>query len=284
MISNSPYTGMRAIMIFVFLLLSSPGITHGPWQSLAPGMDLGTFSASQPSKSGDSLITILRIDPDLWSLEFIGLSLEDESSGRTARQWSKAHRLTAVINAGMYGTDYRTHVGYLRFREHLNNDNVNAYQSVAAFDPRRDGLPHFRIFDLDSPEVSMETILQDYASLVQNLRLIKRPGQNRWHQQDKMWSEAALGEDESGRILFIFCRSPYTMHDLNNELLGLGIGLVAAQHLEGGPQAQLYIEVGEVEFEISGSHGTSFRENDGISVAWPIPNVLGIRPLASATK
>jgi len=275
---------MRAIIFFVFLLLTSPGITHGPWQSLAPGMDLGTFSASRPSSAGDSRITILRIDPDLWSLEFVGLSFDSESSALTARQWSKAHHLTAAINAGMYGTDYRTHVGYLRLREHLNNDNVNAYKSVAAFDRRRDGLPHFRIFDLDSPGVSMETILQDYASLVQNLRLIKRPGQNRWSQQQKMWSEAALGEDESGRILFIFCRSPYTMHDLNNELLRLDIDLVAAQHLEGGPQAQLYIHAGEVEFEISGSHGTSSRENDDISVAWPIPNVLGVRPRVSATR
>jgi len=275
---------MRAIMFFVLLLLTSPGITHGPWQSLAPGMDLETFPASRLSNAGDSRITILRIDPALWSLEFIGLSLDSESSGRTARQWSKAYGLTAAINAGMYGTDYRTHVGHLRFREHVNNDNVNAYKSVAAFDPRRDGLPHFRIFDLDSPGVSMETILQDYTSLVQNLRLIKRPGQNRWRQQEKTWSEAALGEDESGRILFIFCRSPYSMHDLNNELLRLGIGLVAAQHLEGGPQAQLYINAGEMEFEISGSHGTSSRENDGISVSWPIPNVLGVRPRVTATK
>lgn len=275
---------MRATIFFVFLLLTSPGITHGPWQALAPGMDLGTFPASRPSSSGDSRITVLRIDPALWSLEFVGVSLDDESSARTARQWSKAHRLTAAINAGMYGTDYRTHVGYLRFREHINNDNVNAYKSVAAFDPRRDGLPLFRIFDLDSPGVSMESISQDYASLVQNLRLIKRPGQNRWSPQKKMWSEAALGEDESGRMLFIFCRSPYTMHDLNNELLRLGIGLVAAQHLEGGPQAQLYIHAGEVEFEISGSHGTSSRENDDISVSWPIPNVLGVRPRVATNR
>jgi hypothetical protein len=275
---------MRAIIFIVFLLFTSQGMTHGPWQSLAPGMDLATFSASQPSSSGDSRITVLRIDPDLWSLEFIGLSLNDESSGLTARQWSKAHGLTAAINAGMFGTDYSTHIGYLRFRDHLNNDNVNGYQSVAAFDPRQDGLPHFHIFDLDSPGVSMEMILRDYASVVQNLRLIKRPGQNRWRQQERMWSEAALGEDEAGRILFIFCRSPYTMHDLNNELLRLDIGLVAAQHLEGGAQAQLYINAGEVESELSGSHGTSFHENDGISVAWPIPNILGVRPRASATK
>ena len=59
----------------------------------------------------------------------------------------------------------------------------------------------------------------------------------------------------------------YTTHDLNIEPLRLGIGLVAAQHLEGGPQAQLYIHVGDVEFDISGSHGKSFREVDGISVS-----------------
>jgi hypothetical protein len=232
-------TGMRAIIFFVFVLFTSPGMAHGPWQSLAPGLDLATFSASQPSSSGDSRITVLRIDPDLWSLEFIGLSLDEEtSSGWTAQQWSKAHGLTAAINAGMFATDYRTHVGYLRFREHLNNDKVNGYQSVAAFDPRQDGLPRFHIIDLDSPGVSMETILRDYASAIQNLRLIKRPGQNRWRQQEKMWSEAALGEDKAGRILFIFCRTPYTMHDLNNELLRLDRGhTTASGGTHGSPAA-----------------------------------------------
>jgi hypothetical protein len=275
---------MRAILLFFLLLLAPPSMVAGAWQSLAPGMELGKFSAGQPSRSGDSRITILRMDPNLWALEFIGLSLDDSSSGRTARQWSEAHRLTAAINAGMFGTDYSTHIGYLRFRNHVNNDNVNVYQSVAAFDPRRDGLPLFRIFDLDEPGISMQSILQDYASAVQNLRLIKRPGQNQWTQQEKTWSEAALGEDESGRILFIFCRSPYSMHDLNNELLGLGIGVVSAQHLEGGPQAQLYVNAGGIELEMSGSHGTSFSDNADISAAWPIPNVLGVRPRETGTR
>jgi hypothetical protein len=39
-----------------------------------------------------------------------------------------------------------------------------------------------------------------------------------------------------------------------------------------------------VEFEISGSHGTSSRENDDISVSWPIPNVLGVRPRVAANR
>jgi len=275
---------MRTIMFLLALLLMPPGMAADVWQTLAPGMELGRFPASQPGSAGDSRITVLRISPDLWSLEFIGLSLDDASDGQTARQWSKAHRLTAAINAGMFATDYSTHIGYLRFRDHVNNDNVNAYQSVAAFDPRRDGLPRFRIFDLDSPGVSIQTIRRDYASAIQNLRLIKRPGLNQWSQQEKTWSEAALGEDESGRILFIFCRSPYSMHDLNEELLGLDIGLVSAQHLEGGPQAQLYINTGEMELELSGSHGTSFRDDDAVSFAWPIPNVLGVRPRIAESR
>ena len=70
-----------------------------------------------------------------------------------------------------------------------------------------------------------------------------------------MWSEAALGEDSSGRILFIFSRSPFTMHNFNQELLSLGVNLVAAQHLEGGPEAQFYVRIGHVTHEMFGSYG-----------------------------
>ncbi len=78
-------------------------------------------------------------------------------------------------------------------------------------------------------------------------------------------------------MLFIFTRSPYSMDDLCRELLALDIGLVAAQHLEGGPEAQLYVRLGSVEREWFGSFETSFRENDENEQAWPVPNVIGIR-------
>ena len=275
---------MRIIVFCLCLLLTSSEAASDQWQTLEPGMELGTFAASRPSKLGDSRITVLRIDANLWDLEFVSTSRSGGSAGRTVKQWSKIHKLTASINAGMFGKDGKTHVGYHRYQGHLNNDNVNKYQSVAAFDPRHDGLPRFRIFDLDIPGITMETILRDYASAVQNLRLIKRPGQNRWSQQEKMWSEAALGEDESGRILFIFCRSPFTMHDFNQELIHMGIGIVCAQHLEGGPEAQLYVNVGDVEIELFGSYETAFMENGGNASPWPIPNVIGVRPRASMAK
>ncbi len=169
--------------------------------------------------------------------------------------------------------------GFLRFREHVNNSQVNNYQSVAAFDPQDAGkLAPFHIFDLDAPGVSLASILKDYSSAVQNLRLIKRPGLNQWNQQSRKWSEAALGEDDKGRVLFIFSRSPFTMHDLNQQLLSAGIGVVAAQHLEGGPEAQLYFHVGKDEQEMFGSYETGFRENDANAKPWPVPNVIAVKP------
>lgn len=74
------------------------------------------------------------------------------------------------------------------------------------------------------------------------------------------------------------------MHDLNQELLGAGLGIVAAQHLEGGPEAQLYFQAGGVEKELCGSYETSFRENDANNIPWPIPNVLAVRPRQTASR
>jgi len=275
--------GIFAIAILLGLL---PALMAGPnssWRTLAPGMELGIVAAREPSAAEDSRVFVLRMDPKLWELAAIGISETGESSGHTARDWCVKHKFVAAINAGMFETDQKTHLGYLRYRGHVYNGHTNKYQSVAAFDPR-DGkdLPRFHIFDLDAPGITMQSILQDYDSAVQNLRLIKRPGSNQWEQQEKKWSEAALGEDDAGRILFIFCRSPFSMHDLNRELLAAGIGLVAAQHLEGGPEAQLYLHVGRVEMEMFGSYETTFKENDSNSIPWPVPNVLGVRPRSAA--
>lgn len=267
-------------LFFLLGLLTALAVTNSSWKTLAPGMELGYVTAREPSAAGDSRIAVLRMDPKLWALAAIGVSQTGESAGHTAREWCEKHELVAAINAGMFETDQKTHLGYMRFRDHLYTRHVNKYQSIAAFDPR-DGkdVPRFHIFDLDAPGVTLQSIQQDYDSAVQNLRLVKRPGANQWTQQTRKWSEAALGEDDTGRILFIFSRFPFSMHDLNQELLAAGIGLVAAQHLEGGPEAQIYVHAGSFELEMFGSYETSFKENDTNSIPWPVPNVLGVRPL-----
>jgi phosphodiester glycosidase len=276
-----------SLLIALFSLGLSSLLTARPasdWKAITTGMDLKYVTAKNPSSIGDSRILILRMDPNLWQLEAMGISQTGESAGHTARDWSKSRNFSAAINAGMFASDYKTHLGYMRSGTQVNNSHLNVYQSVAAFEPRDSQFfPRFRIFDLDAPGVHFQEILKDYSGALQNLRLVKRPGLNQWNQQDRKWSEAALGEDDAGRILFIYSRSPFSMHDLNGELLAAGIGLVAAQHLEGGPEAQLYLHVGAVELEMCGSYETSFTENDSNSTAWPVPNILGVRPRASVS-
>lgn len=267
----------------VLLLLggqsSVPAETASLWQTLAPGMEIRRVQSRQQSMLGDSRITVLRIDPALWEVEVTGVFQPGETSGHTAREWAQKQKYAAAINAGMFETDGKTHLGYLRSRDRLVNGKVNGYQSVLAFHPR-DGknVPPSRIFDLDATGSSLPAILADYSSIVQNLRLIKRPGVSQWAKQTREWSEAAVGEDRDGHLLFIYSRSPFSMHDLNQELLASGIGVVAAQHMEGGPEAQLYVHAGTTELEMFGSYETSFKENDENSAAWPVPNVIGVRP------
>jgi len=287
-----------AVVLVVLAAVSALSRQNGPakssvmaaegglgWKTVEPGMELRFLEAQKEGVQSASRIAVLRIDPALWDLEVLGTSRTGESAGHTARDWCQRHNLTAAINAGMFGTDQKTHLGYLRYRERVNNSHQNNYQSVAAFDPRDSaGASRFRIFDLDAPGVTFQGILKDYASVVQNLRLVKRPGRNQWGQQEREWSEAALGEDRDGRILFIFSRVAFSMHDLNQGLLASDIELVAAQHLEGGPEAQLYLHAGETKLELFGSYETSFREDDNNAVAWPVPNILGVRPRAAKSR
>ena len=279
--SSAHHFATKAMCILAAFLglaaVPKAGVNSG-WQLLAPGMELRRITSNTPNPIGNSPIVLLRMDPDLWELVFVGVTNTSESASHTARSWAGSYHLTATINAGMFDQDGKTHLGYVQLQGQVSNSKVNNYQSVAAFDPRDSKLPHFRIFDLDGESINLQGILKDYGSAVQNLRLIKHPGVNQWSQQSKKWSEAALAEDNKGRILFIFSRSPFSMHDLNRELLAAGIGLVAAQHLEGGPEAQLYVHAGKEEFEGFGSYETSFREDDGNSIPWPVPNVLGVRP------
>ncbi len=108
------------------------------------------------------------------------------------------------------------------------------------------------------------------------MRLIKRPRINRWPQQNKRWSEAALGEDKDGNILFIFSRSPYTMHDFNKILLQLPIDIVCAQHLEGGPAASFQVNHQDLKFTKVGSYETQAYRSDNNKKVHRLPFIIGL--------
>ncbi len=223
-------------------------------------------------------MVVVRVDPQIWDLRLALASETEGIEGLSAREWCRQKGFVAAINAGMFATDYLTHIGFLQHHNHINNPRVSRYQSVATFCPRRADLPRFRIFDRDEPDFSMEAIRRDYRCIIQNLRLIKRPGQNRWEPQNKTWIEAALGEDGQGRALLIMSRTVCSMYEFNQALLDLPLDVVCAQHLEGGPEAQLFISVGDFNLEILGGNETRFPKVPRWTAAWSLPNVIGIVP------
>lgn len=248
------------------------------WQALAQGLSVGTFPTTKAADLTPGELIIVKIDPQRYELMVIGKSWGGVDENLTAREWGEKFKMDAVINAGMFDIDYHTHIGYLKSRGHTNAKFSNKYQSLMAFDPKdatKD--PPFRLYDLDEKGASIKGIEADYHSVIQNLRLIKRPGENRWEPSLKAWSEAALAEDAQGNILFIFTRSRYTMHAFNAELLALDLGIVAAQHLEGGPEAQLYVNAGKKVIEKYGRSKTDLSDPKEDGLPWPIPNVIGVR-------
>ena len=245
----------------------SPAGSSAIWRQLEPGLELARFSVADTAAAPDGELVVLRIDPVAWRLELHAADAASGPRARAARDWCAEFHLTAAINAGMYQEDGRTHVGYLACDDHLHSALPNGYQSAAAFAPRQEGLPPFRIFDLD--ETPLAAITADYRCVVQNLRLIKRPREVRWHLRDRRWREAALGEDGAGRALFIYCQAALTMPDFGELLLALPLDLQAAQHLEGGAEAQLHVAHPAAD--------TALRA-EGRWLAWPVPNVLGVVP------
>jgi phosphodiester glycosidase len=270
--------GMREVRIVSRTLLVSlalAGVARAAppapsWRALAPGIEYAQFH--DPAAPADA-VEIVRVDPKQATLRAVMASAHDRHP-RTAGAWCDTKHLVAAINLGMYLEDHLSNVGYARSGGHINQPRLlGQYQSALVFGPRKPGLPAAALLDLDTPGARER--LADYDTVVQNLRLIRAPGQSVWSAKPRRWSEAAVAADSVGRILFVFMRAPRAMSDFNRLLLSLPLGVVAAMHVEGGPEASLSLR-GPVHRDLGGSYETGFNENDGERSQWEIPNVLGV--------
>lgn len=242
------------------------------WRALGPGVDYAAIAISPRPAIGDGRLHVVRVDPARATLR-ARLAAETSGGSRTARQWAEGPRIAAVINAGMYATDFSTHVGYLRIGERVQARKwVSKYQSVLLLGARRPGLPAATIRDTQPGDKA--AAFADYDTVIQNLRLIRDPGVNVWSKNGRRWSEAAIALDREGRILLLFCRSPFTMYDFNALLERLPLGVVRAMHVEGGPEASLSVRGPGIELDFAGSYETGFEESDGNDHQWPLPNVV----------
>lgn len=274
---------MRLARILAAILLASwePGNVLAQsfyWNQLADGLELGDFPSPVPAESGDSRITILRINPRRFEFRLL-CATEHEGRARTLSSWAEEFKLVAAVNAGMFQEDHLTSVGYLRNYQHVNNGYLNKNNTLFAFAVVDSSLPPAQIVDRTCQDFAQ---LRDrYQCWLQSIRMISCRQNNVWEPQDRKGSMAVLGADKFGNILFIFSRSPYSAHELGNILLSLPIALYNAMYLEGGTPAAFYLSTGDYKVEMFGGFEDAFINNEKVGAGWVIPNVLGIVPAGS---
>jgi uncharacterized protein YigE (DUF2233 family) len=269
-------TTSLTILIAIIGTVLSPHVVQSKddfWKKVDEGLYIGEFASQEKSKINDSRITIVKIDPRVYSFKLLCAS-EHSRIKMTAKKWCQKHNLISAINAGMYQEDGIRNVGYMKNFSHINNPKLKtAYKAVLAFNPVESTLPEIQIIDLKCQDFEKSRF--KYQTLVQNIRMISCQQENVWRKQDKIWSMAVFGIDKGGNALFIFTESPYSGFDFAHVLLSLPISIRNAMYLEGGQQANLYFSADDVELDRIG-RPISLSENDTLPVARPVPNVIGI--------
>jgi hypothetical protein len=284
------FTGARIVKYFQYFLLliflcaislvnslkicEANSTESSIWRNLEKGLDIGIFPAPKKSTVGDSLIRILRADIASFELRLLNASSENQGKRLSVKNWVKKNGLVAAINASMYQKNMMSSVSYMKNGQHTNNTWVSKDKTFLAFNPIKKNSISVRIIDRDCDD--FQSLRKQYDTLVQSIRMISCHRENMWEQQKNIWSIAAIGMDHQGRILFIHVRSPYSSHDLIDMLLELPIGLKQTMYVEGGADAQLYINTGKEEHEFIGSYSTGSREHNKNTFSHPIPNVLGL--------
>lgn len=245
-----------------------------PWIQVEPGLDLGLFPSPRPSPTGDSVIRILRIDPERFELRLLNASATKDKRPLTAKQWCERYGCIAAINASMFQTDLSTSISLMRTGEHVNNPRLTKDRAILAFGRLSSDVPPITMIDRDCDDFAEWS--SKYATLVQSIRMISCKGKNVWAQQPERWSTAAVGTDRRGRVLFIHVRSPFTTHDLVNILMELPLEVARAMYVEGGPDAQLYVGAGGRSEEFVGIYDLPFYDSSSGDSARPVPNVIAV--------
>lgn len=257
-------------MLTLLLLAASPV----EWRPVANGVEYASFVIETKPVAGDGKLHVVRIDGRRAALD-LGLASENAGTLRTAKEWCEDKGFVVAINAGMYDTDYSSNVGYLRHGDTVHRKTWNgAYQSALVAMPKEKGLAQVQLLDLD--DAGARKTAEKYALVVQNLRLVKGKGESVWKPNGQPWSEAAVGVDAKGRVLFLFSRTPLEMATWNERVLALPLELERAMHVEGGPEASLSISTKDFSLHLGGGPRNLLFAGDPAK-QWRIPNVLGVR-------
>jgi hypothetical protein len=264
---------MRCALAAIALAITIPvSAAETPWRTLEQGLEFAEFSSPKASTRGDSVIRVLRVDPERYELALLNASETAERRALTPEEWAGREKLLAVINAAMFQEDALSSVSLMRKSGHVNNPRLSKDRSVLLLDRRDGSEPRVKLLDRDCED--WDSWKGRYRTQVQSIRMVSCKGRNVWTQQPREHSTAAIAKDGEARVLLIHVASPYSTHDLIEILLDLPLGIERAMYLEGGAPAQLYVNAGGEEISLRGIPDSG---RAGLSVSSPLPNVLGLR-------
>lgn len=250
------------MILLLILLAVQPAVE---WKTLEPGLELAAVAK----------FTLVRIDPKKHDLKLLMVS-EQGGKKRTAPEWAEQYKLSVAVNAGMFEAygDQSTAHSYMQNYKHINNPKIAGQNAFLAFNRKDDSVPRVQIIDRRCQD--FKKLRRKYHTIIQGIRMVDCRQKNTWSLQKKKWSMVVMAVDKKGRVLFIFTRHPYRVHNYINMLLALPLNIHNMMYLEGGPEASLYIDAGGTKIEKFGSYETGFNENDDNDKFWPIPNVIGV--------
>lgn len=260
---------------FVLLVLHSHALAENEWQRLAPGLEFREFAFAERAGVQERTLSVLRIDPGSVSL-VLGSALEKDRTVRTVPEWAGELDCAAVINASMYRADSPLRsTGYMRNFDRVNNGFIHPeYGAFLVFNPRGEGSAPARIVDRTQP--GWRERLAEYNTVIQNFRLIDPQGNNLWPEGGEEHSIAAVATTIQGRVLFLHCAAPVTLHSFNEHLLSLPLGVDRAMYVEGGSDAGLFINTPAREIRRPGRYRSGVWAGPAPAFP-PVPNVIGIR-------
>jgi len=220
-------------------------------------------------------ITIVRFD--LARFQPVLFTAHDDGGSHTLDRWVQQEHLVAAINAAMYEPD-GTASGLCVRRGVEESPDDPLFGGFYALDPIAPNVAPFAMWGRDCPGFDLPALRATWGSMIATYRLLDCEGHPiAWVDPDR-YSAAAIAMDHQGRLVMIHSRTPYRMRELAEMLSDGSLDLTQAFFVEGGPEATLIVEAGELHVREVGLRRDLL---DGVEperdVLYSLPNVLGVR-------
>ncbi len=253
-------------------------IDYSHWVTLTKGMEYREVKAPIKSEIGDSKISLVRMDKDLFEFDIYSAT-EFDSVPRSVNAWAKKFKLNIAFNAGMYSQENTLlSRAFLKSSEkHVNNPSIiEDFNLMMAMSPNVNHRENIEVLDLTCE--NFDQMKNEFNCYAQGLRMIDCNGKPMfWKKKIQSCSMIIAAEGTDNKFYLIFCRSPYTHNQMIEFMLKMPYGIRNAIYLEGGPETSLFIDVNEHHIERVGSWVSETWESDENKHFWNLPNVVGIK-------